>query len=190
VSWHVEPAKRFAARPHRMADPDWRAGLAHLSRLGLVFDLMLYPWQMGEALDLVRAFPETLFVLNHGGSPADRTDEGMALWRRGLKALGGAPNVRLKISDLVAYDNDWTLESLRLVIEHCLDCFGPARSMFGSDFPVAGLHASFDDAYEIFRTVAAPLSIDEQRALFFTTANDTYRLGMKDPVAAKGESHV
>jgi predicted TIM-barrel fold metal-dependent hydrolase len=190
VSWHVEPAKSFAARAHRMADPDWRAGLAHLSRLGLVFDLMLYPWQMGEALDLVRAFPETLFVLNHGGSPADRTDEGMALWRRGLKSLGGAPNVRLKISDLVAYDNDWTLESLRLVIEHCLDCFGPARSMFGSDFPVAGLHASFDDAYEIFRTVAAPLSIGEQRDLFFTTANDTYRLGMKDPVAAKGESHV
>jgi predicted TIM-barrel fold metal-dependent hydrolase len=183
VSWHPDSAKSFAPRPHRMADPAWRAGLAHLSRLGLVFDLMLYPWQMDEALDLVRAFPETLFVLNHGGSPIDRSAEGMALWRNGLRALGREPNVRLKISDLVAYDNDWTPESLMPVIEHGLDCFGPARTMFASDFPVTGLHASFDEAYAVFRAAAAPLSLDEQRALFFTTANETYRLGM-------GEYHV
>lgn len=183
VSWHPDPARSFAPRPHRMADPVWRAGLTHLSRLGLVFDLMLYPWQMGEALDLVRAFPETLFVLNHGGSPVDRSAEGMALWRNGLRALGREPNMRLKISDLVAYDNDWTPESLMPVIEHGLDCFGPARAMFASDFPVTGLHASFDEAYAVFRAAAAPLSLDEQRALFFTTANETYRLGM-------GEHHV
>ena len=183
VSWHPDPARSFAPRPHRMADPAWRAGLARLSRLGLVFDLMLYPWQMGEALDLVRAFPETLFVLNHGGSPIDRSAEGMSLWRNGLRALGREPNVRLKISDLVAYDNDWTQESLTPVIEHALDCFGPARAMFASDFPVTGLHASFDEAYAVFRAAAAPLSLDEQRALFFTTANETYRLGM-------GEHHV
>ena len=183
VSWHPDPAKSFAPRPHRMADPVWRAGLARLPRLGLVFDLMLYPWQMGDALDLVRAFPETLFVLNHGGSPIDRSEEGMALWRNGLRALGREPNVRLKISDLVAYDNDWTPESLTPVIDHALDCFGPARAMFASDFPVTGLHASFDEAYAVFRAAAAPLSLDEQRALFFTTANETYRLGM-------GEHHV
>jgi predicted TIM-barrel fold metal-dependent hydrolase len=190
VSWHPDPAKSFAARAHRMADPVWRSGLARLSRLGLVFDLMLYPWQMGEALDLVRAFPETLFVLNHGGSPADRSEAGMAIWRSGLLALGREPNVRLKISDLVAYDNDWTLESLQPVIEHCLDCFGPARSMFASDFPVAGLHASFDAVYAVFRAVAEPLSLDEQRALFFTTANDTYRLGLSVPAPAEVENHV
>lgn len=190
LSWHPDAAKSFASGPHRMSDPAWRAGLAHVTRLGLVFDLMLYPWQMDDALELVRAFPATLFVLNHGGSPADRTQEGMALWRRGLRALGKETNMRLKISDLVAYDNDWTLESLRPVIEHCLDCFGPARSMFASDFPVAGLHASFDEVYEAFRMVAAQLSLDEQRALFFTTANDTYRLGITDPADAPGDRHV
>ena len=187
VSWHPEPARNFAPRPHRMADPAWRAGFSHLARHGLVFDLMLYPWQMGEAVDLVRAFPQTLFVLNHGGSPADRSDEGMALWRDGLRSLGREPNVRLKISDLVAYDRDWTLESLRPVIEHCLDCFGPDRAMFASDFPVAGLNATFDDLYAVFRTVAAPLSLNEQRALFFTTANDTYRLKMPK---AEGDAHA
>ncbi|MBB3646520.1 putative TIM-barrel fold metal-dependent hydrolase [Rhizobium sp. BK619] len=190
LSWHPDAAKRFAPRPDRMGHPAWRAGLAHATRLGLVFDLMLYPWQMAEALDLVQAFPETLFVLNHGGSPADRTEGGMALWHRGLRALGGAPNVRVKISDLVAYDHAWTLESLRPVIEHCLDCFSPARAMFASDFPVAGLHASFDEVYQVFRTVAAELSLDEQRALFFATANDTYRLGLAHPAEIGRGRHV
>ncbi|MGZ2486652.1 putative TIM-barrel fold metal-dependent hydrolase [Rhizobium pisi] len=186
LSWHPEAAKSFAPRANRMSDPAWRAGLAEVTRLGLVFDLMLYPWQMDEALELVRGFPQTLFVLNHGGSPADRTEDGMALWRRSLRALGNEQNVRLKISDLVAYDNQWTLESLRPVIEHCLDCFGPARSMFASDFPVAGLHASFDEVYQVFRTVASQLSYDEQRALFFATANDTYRLGIAEPADIRG----
>ncbi|MBX4956603.1 amidohydrolase family protein [Rhizobium lentis] len=190
LSWHPDAAKRFDPRPDRMSDLAWRAGLAHATRLGLVFDLMLYPWQMDAALALVHDFPGTLFVLNHGGSPADRTAEGMALWRRGLRALGKEPNVRLKISDLVAYDHAWTLESLRPVIEHCLDCFGPARAMFASDFPVAGLHASFDEVYEVFRTVAAELSLDEQRALFFASANDTYRLAIADLAEARRDCHV
>jgi predicted TIM-barrel fold metal-dependent hydrolase len=190
LSWHPDVTKSFASRANRMGDPAWRAGLAHATRLGLVFDLMLYPWQMNEALELVRAFPQTLFVLNHGGSPADRTEDGMALWRRGLRALGSEPNLRLKISDLVAYDNKWTLESLQPVIEHCLDCFGPARAMFASDFPVAGLHASFDEVYQVFRAVASKLSYDEQRVLFFATANDTYRLGIADPAEIRRGYHV
>jgi len=190
VSWHPEPAKSFAPVAGRMADPLWQAGLKHVERLGLVFDLMLYPWQMSEAIDLVRAFPGTLFVLNHAGSPTDRSRDGMAIWRRGLRSLAGEPNIRLKISDLVAYDNDWTFESLNMVVEHCLDCFEPSRSMFASDFPVAGLHATFDQVYEVFRKAAEPLSLDEQRALFFATANDTYRLGFPDNAPVPGEENV
>jgi predicted TIM-barrel fold metal-dependent hydrolase len=76
------------------------------------------------------------------------------------------------------------------VIEHCLDCFGPARAMFASDFPVAGLHASFDEVYQVFRAVASKLSYDEQRVLFFATANDTYRLGIADPSEIRRGYHV
>ncbi|WP_337270729.1 amidohydrolase family protein [Oryzifoliimicrobium ureilyticus] len=190
VSWHPEPAKSFAPCPTRMMDPRWREGLKHVERLNLVFDLMLFPWQMQEALDLVRAFPNTQFVLNHAGSPADRSRDGMAVWRQGLRALSAAPNLRLKISDLVAYDNDWTFESLDIVIDHCLNCFGPSRCMFASDFPVAGLHATFDQIYEVFRWAVEPLSLDEQRALFFSTANETYRLKLAEVSTALGEKDV
>ena len=138
VSWHEDPAKRFVARRDMMDDPAWRAGLAGLAAHGLSFDLMLYPGQMADALRLVRDFPDQLFILNHCGSPIDRDPEGMDAWRTGLRRLGAAPNVAIKISDLVAYDHDWTLESLRPVVLHCIECFGVERSMFASDFPGRG----------------------------------------------------
>jgi predicted TIM-barrel fold metal-dependent hydrolase len=102
----------------------------------------------------------------------------MILWRNGLKALARAENVSIKISDLVAYDNDWTIASLKPVITQCIDCFGPARSMFASDFPVAGLHATFAEIYDAFRILTQDLSRDEQHQLFFSTANRTYGLDL------------
>ncbi|WP_448952477.1 amidohydrolase family protein [Labrys neptuniae] len=184
VSWHPDAARNFARSSQLMSDPRWREGLKAATRLGLTFDLMLFPWQMQEALRLAADFPDTLFLLNHCGSPADRTPEGMALWRQGLAALGRADNVLIKISDLVAYDRQWTLESLRPVIEHCLACFGSNRAMFASDFPVAGLNANFSEVYDAFRLVAAELSESEQHDLFFANANRAYRLGLE--TAASG----
>ncbi|MGO7645982.1 hypothetical protein ACC709_36855, partial [Rhizobium ruizarguesonis] len=67
---------------------DRKVAREHGARRTETLEAMLYPWQMSEALELARAFPQTLFVINHGGSQADRTEDGMALWRRGLRALG------------------------------------------------------------------------------------------------------
>jgi len=176
LSWDPDPARRFAARDGIMDDPAWRAGLSLLGAHRLSFDLMVFPRQLGDAARLAAAFPDQQFVLNHCGSPIDRDAEGMRRWRDGLRLLAEHDNVAIKISDLVAYDHDWTLDSLRPVVLHCIDCFGTGRAMFGSDFPVAGLHASFDEVYDSFKTIAADLSADEQAALFFGNAKRIYRL--------------
>jgi len=175
LSWSEDPARRFAARGDLMDDPQWRAGLARLEAHDLVFDLMVFPNQLAQAARLAQDFPNQLFVLNHCGSPIDRDHEGMRRWREGLARLGRAPNVSIKISDLVAYDHHWTLDSLAEVVLHCLKCFGSARAMFASDFPVAGLHASFDKVYDAFKAIASQLSADEQTALFFANAARIYR---------------
>lgn len=176
LSWTPDPARRFAPRGDLIDDPAWRAGLARLRQHDLSFDLMIFPNQLGDAARLADAFAEQLFILNHCGSPIERDAEGMERWRRGLADLGERPNVAIKISDLVAYDNDWTLDSLRPVILHCIECFGTARAMFASDFPVAGLHASFDEVFDSFRTITANLSPDEQARLFYGNARRIYRL--------------
>ena len=176
LSWDPDPARRFAARDGIMDDPAWRAGLALLGQHRLVFDLMVFPRQLAGAARLAAAFPDQQFVLNHCGSPIDRDADGMQAWRDGLLLLSRRDNVAIKISDLVAYDHDWTLDSLRPVILHCIDCFGSGRAMFGSDFPVAGLHASFDEVYDGFKTITADFSADDQTALFFGNAKRIYRL--------------
>ena len=175
LSWTPDPARRFAARGDLMNDPHWRAGLARLRDHDLTFDLMIFPGQHEDAARLAADFPDQQFILNHCGSPWDRSPEGMARWRDGLRTLAHRPNVAIKISDLVAYDNDWTLDSLREVTLDCIDCFGTERSLFASDAPVAGLHATFDQVWDSFKEIVADLAPAEQAALFHDNASRLYR---------------
>ena len=131
-----------------------------------------------EAARLAARFPDTQIILNHAGSPIDRDAAGMAAWRRGLALLAAQPNVAIKISDLVAYDHHWTIDSLRPVVLACIDAFGADRAMFGSDFPVAGLHATYDQAYDAFKAIVADFSAAEQRKLFHDNAARLYRLAV------------
>ncbi|MGA2793676.1 MAG: amidohydrolase family protein [Roseiarcus sp.] len=180
LSWHRNPALTFAERGDVMDDPAWRRGLARLAEHDLVFDLMIFAGQLGDALRLAQAFPNQLFVLNHCGSPIDRDEDSMAAWRAGVKALASAENVAIKISGLTGYDPHWTLESLRPLILHCIESFGPQRSMMASDFPVTSLHASFAQSYEVYRAVAGQFSASDQRALFFDTAKRIYKFPVEN----------
>lgn len=176
LSWHEDPAKRFVERADYMEDRQWLAGFALLERFRLSFDLMIYPGQMAQAAALADRFPGTTILVNHAGSPVDRDPDGMARWRQGLKMLAERPNVRLKISDLVAYDHDWTFESLRPVVLDCIEAFGTGRAMFASDFPVAGLHTGYGEMYDVFATITAGFGEAEQRRLFAENARQAYRI--------------
>lgn len=176
LSWDPDPTRRFAARGGIMDEPQWREGLKRLRQHGLSFDLMVFARQLSDAARLAADFADQQFVLNHCGSPIDRDEAGMEAWRNGLRLLARQPNVAIKISDLVAYDHHWTLDSLRPVVLHCIDCFGPERAMFASDFPVAGLHATFDEVYGSFKTIVQDFPANEQQALFHDTAKRIYRL--------------
>ncbi|MFO1068113.1 MAG: amidohydrolase family protein [Geminicoccaceae bacterium] len=176
VSWHRDPAKRFVERPDLMDDPAWRAGFARLAPLGLSFDLMLYPGQLADAARLAADFPGTQIIVNHVASPVDRDADGMAVWREGLRRLAERPNVAIKISDLVAYDHNWTADSLRPVAMACIDAFGTDRCLFGSDFPVAGLHIGYAEWCHAFAAIVAGFTPAEQRAMFCDNARRLYRM--------------
>ncbi|HZZ63677.1 MAG TPA: amidohydrolase family protein [Roseiarcus sp.] len=181
LSWHpTNPAKCFAPRAGIADERDWRRGVSLLARHGLLLELMLYPYQADELARLAGDFPDQPFVVNHCGSPVDRDREGMARWKEGLRLLGSLPNVSVKISALTAYDPHPTLESLRDVVLHCIDCFGVDRSMFGSDFPVGRLWTTFDAILEGFKSIVRDFSEAEQRALFSDNARRFYRM---DPSA-------
>lgn len=181
LSWHPDPTLSFAARRDVMDDPDWRRGLATLAAHDLVFDMMIFATQLDDANRLVRDFPNQFFVLNHSGSPIDQSAEGIAAWRKGIDALGASENVAIKISALTGYDPDWTEDRLRMPIAHCIDAFGPERTMFASDFPVTRLHATYAQTYDLYRSLAASYSAEEQTSLFLKTAARVYRISIGDP---------
>jgi predicted TIM-barrel fold metal-dependent hydrolase len=177
LSWHpTEPAKSFAPRPGIADEPEFRRGVALLADHDQILELMLYPYQAEQVARLARDFPGQTFVINHCGSPIDRDREGMSRWKSGLKLLGSALNIQIKISALTAYDPSPTADSLREVALHCIESFGVDRSMFGSDFPVGRLWTSFDAIFDGFKATVRDFSEAEQAALFQNNARRVYRM--------------
>lgn len=175
VCWHKDPLKTYTDRD-RLLDPAWVAGLAKLGPRGLSFDLQLYPSQMATAAAIAARLPNVPMIVNHAGLPTDRDEDGMALWRAGLRLLAAQPHVSIKISGLGITDRAWTPETLRPIVLECIDAFGTKRAMFASDFPVESVHGRFGDFYSAFNAITADFSADERDALFAANAEATYRI--------------
>lgn len=175
LSWHPDPVKRRLPDNARLTDPAWQANLALLARFGFTFDLLITPHQLADAASLAAAFPGIGFALNHCGSPMDRNADGMAFWRQGLARIAQCPNVVVKVSDPVAYDPHWTYESLAAVIDTVIGIFGPSRTLFATDYPVAGLHIGFAEWIDVFRRAVNRFTPAEQRAMFHDNAKAFYR---------------
>lgn len=176
LNWHADPYFSHRADPAIIDDPRWRSGFAMLATRGLSFDMQVYPAQLPRVADLAARHPETRIVLDHCGMPIGRDVASMADWRRGLAAVAANANVFVKLSAVGTNDHDWTLDSLREVIEPTIDIFGPRRAMFASNFPVDGLYSSLPELYGAFWSIAARYSRDEQRAMFATTAQNCYQM--------------
>jgi predicted TIM-barrel fold metal-dependent hydrolase len=176
LSWHPDPKKSFVSNPELGRDPAWRSDVARLAERGLNLELMMYPYQADIVRDLAEANPALQIIINHCGSPIDRDPEGMQRWRNGLRLICERPNVAIKISNPGAYDHNWTADSVREVAMHCIDCFGPDRAMFGTDYPVSLIQMSFDQIYETFKEIAAALPATDQAKVFYETAKRLYRL--------------
>lgn len=159
-----------------MSDDRWRRGYALLSRHGLNFDLQTPWWNLKEAVDLARSFPDTTIVLNHAGLPADRSEGGLSGWHMAMAHLAECANVRVKISGIGLAGRPWTVPDNRWIVAEIIAMFGADRAMFASNFPVDSLCASFDTIYTGFKTIAARYSQAEQGKLFAATARETYRL--------------
>ncbi len=177
LSFHpTQPEKSFAARGDMALDPAWQRDVARLAPLGLMLELMMYPYQLDQVVTLARAHPGLQIIVNHCASPVDRDEEGMARWREAVRRLAGESNVAIKVSNAAAYDPDPSLESLVGVMRHCIESFGPARTLLATDWPVAQLWMGYDDVYSNLRHVAADLTPPEQRALFHDNAARFYRI--------------
>jgi len=159
-----------------MSGTRWRDGYALLARHGLSFDLQVAHWHLPEAAALARDFPETTILVNHTGLPSDRSEAGLAAWRRSLETAAAEPNVALKISGIGVPGRPWTAQANRAVVLDAIAIFGVERCMFASNFPVDRLAGSFRDIYDGFLAITAHLPEQDRRRLFHDNAVRYYRL--------------
>jgi L-fuconolactonase len=165
--------------PDYGARPAFVAGVQRVGERGWTFDLCLKPAQLPACIALVRACPGTSFVLDHAGKPDIRGGV-LEPWRRDIAELARLPNVVCKLSGLVteADPATWTPAALRPYVDHLLSCFGPARLVFGSDWPVVNLAADYRRWLETALELLGSLSAGERAAVLSDNARRIYRLKM------------
>ena len=173
----------------------FRQGFAQLAPLGLSFDAWLLEPQLGDLIDLARAFPDTTIVLDHVGTPlgigayAGRRRERYGVWLESIRALAALPNVNVKVGGLAmvfpGFDSYMAksvaasatiADEWRPYVEPVIQAFGPSRCMFESNFPVDHGTCPYDVLWNAFKVLGKAYSADEKTALFNDTARRVYRL--------------
>jgi L-fuconolactonase len=168
---HDEPDDRWVLRD------DVSRGLSALAARGLGYDLLIRPRHLPVVLELIRRQPELRFVIDHAAKPAiaqGRFDD----WAAPLAAVAKHEHVFCKLSGLVteADHRQWQAADLRPYMEHVLAVFGPARVMFGSDWPVCLLASSYERVVAALEQCIEQLSASERAQVLGRTAAEFYRL--------------
>jgi L-fuconolactonase len=168
---HDEPDDQFMLRK------SFLAGLSHLERFSLTYDLLLFPRHLPVACEVVNRFPNQRFVLDHIAKPSVQT-RALEPWTRDIKRLAAFPNVFCKISGLVteAQWDSWTKNDFEPYIDIVLNSFGVERLMLGSDWPVCTLAADYKSVIDLETGYLSRLSSDEQHAILEENPHEFYSI--------------
>ena len=166
-----EPDDDFIVRP------DVLRGLKVLQKHSVPFDLLFYVKHLRHAATLARQFPDRPMVIDHLAKPRIR-ERCVEDWLPHLRAAAEFPNVCCKLSGMVteADPRAWTPGDLRPYVQSALELFGPTRCMFGSDWPVCELAATYEQVFGALKDALGPISESESAEIFSGTARRFYGL--------------
>jgi predicted TIM-barrel fold metal-dependent hydrolase len=197
VTWDPHPEVENTAAYNmqgQLASDQFRAGARVLARMGLSLEGWLYFPQLPELADFAKAVPDLPIILNHIGGLmrvgpyANRDDEVLATWRRGIAAVAACPNVTIKLGGMgmprTGFDwhtrqtpigSEELAAAMTPFITYCIEQFGPNRCMFESNFPVDKVSYSYNVLYNAFKRLSKGYSAAERAAMFHDTAARVYR---------------
>jgi L-fuconolactonase len=166
-----EPDDDFIVRP------DVVRGLRVLEKHGVPFDLLFYVRHLRHAATLARQLPGLRMVIDHLAKPRireGRTDD----WLPHFRAAAAFPNVFCKVSGMVTEADweRWTPADLNPYVQTALECFGPERCLFGSDWPVCELAGTYEEVYGALCEALGPVSEAERALVLGGTAGRFYGL--------------
>ena len=168
-----EPNDRF------LVGDDFVRGIACLRQFGFTYDILVYPRQLPAALDLVARFPEQPFVIDHLAKPEIKL-RNRSGWAALMQKMAAHPNVYCKLSGMVTEADwrHWKKQDFRPYLDVVFGAFGPERLMFGSDWPVCLLAASYRQVLEIVEEYVQDCAADVKEKIFGDNAAQFYSLKM------------
>ena len=156
--------------------PQVRATLSHLPRLGIRFDALVKPAQLPALLVMLERNPDLDVVIDHGAKPDIASGE-WQLWADLMRVAAQHRRVHCKLSGLATEaPTDWTVDILRPYVAHLIECFGPQRLMWGSDWPVVELGGGYTHWRSATMTLLSELSGRERDAVLGDNARRFYGL--------------
>jgi len=193
--WHADPQiSNVGDRAGLLVDSTVNEAISVVDRMGLSLDCWLYHTQLDEVAQLADAHPELPIILNHVGSPIlggpyrGKNDEVFAEWHAAILRVSERQNVYVKLGAMPirmpSYEGDRTLPpsseevatAWRPWMETCISAFGPARSMYESNFPVQKRWCSYQVCWNAFKRISAGSSASEKADLFVGAAARAYRM--------------
>lgn len=167
----AEPANDF------LLSADFCKGIAQLSKYNFTYDILVFPRQLKYVPAFVAQFPQQVFVIDHLAKP-DFIKADFEEWENAMKAVAAYPNVHCKVSGMVteANWNTWTIEDFSYCLDVVTEAFGIDRLLFGSDWPVCLLAASYQETCNIVHRYFMQFSMEEQGKLWGKNAVDFYHL--------------
>jgi L-fuconolactonase len=181
-----EPDQRF------LLQPEFLRGVSALAGFELTYDILIYPRHLSAAAEFVERFPEQRFVLDHMAKPPIRSRQ-LQPWESDLRALAKFRNVVCKISGLVteAEWSSWKAEDIIPYLDVAFDAFGADRLIFGSDWPVCTVAASYTQVVELVQNYLSGFSIEVRDAVFGGNAERFWKLGARErDIVARGRDRV
>ncbi len=159
-----------------LLDPRWPVALDLLKAKNLCWDLRVPFWHLEEAAAMLAHAPRISVVLEHAGLPWDRSNDGLAMWRRGMEALAAHSNVTVKLSEFGLRATAWNEAENQGIVHDTISIFGWQRCMFGSNLPVANLRIGFPALIRMIAGALAHLSESEQQGIWHDNALRVYRI--------------
>lgn len=152
-------------------------GISKLEKYKFTYDILIFPKHLENAAKLVERFPNQNFVIDHLAKPDFKNKE-FSEWEKGIKAIAKYPNVLCKVSGLVteADWNNWTATDFTYCLDVVTEAFGIDRLMFGSDWPVSLLAASYADSCDIAEQYFSKFSKGDQDKFWSKNAINFYQL--------------
>ena len=160
-----------------MLRPDFMAGVSLLEKYNYTYDILIFTDQMGYTIDFVKAFLEQKFVIDHIAKPQIKAQT-LGNWEADIKAIAAFSNVSCKISGLVteADWHNWKQQDFKKYLDIVVEAFGIDRIMYGSDWPVCQLAATYEAQFDLVRTYFEAFSEDEKNKFFGQNATKFYGL--------------